>query len=151
MKKIVIVSSCLLGMRTKYNGESNKSITILELSHKFLFVPLCPEQLGGLSTPRPPAEIIGGKVITINGIDVTENYLRGAEEALYFAKIYNVRYAILKDGSPSCGSNYIYDGTFSGKKVTGMGITAQLFIKNGIKVFSEKNLEAFLNETKKQE
>ena len=138
-------------MHTKYNGESNKNDAILELSRKFLFVPLCPEQLGGLSTPRPPAEIIGGKVITINGIDVTENYLRGASEALYFAKIYNVRYAILKDGSPSCGSTYIYDGTFSGRKIAGRGITAQLFIKNGIKVFSEKNLEAFLNETEKQE
>ena len=138
-------------MHTKYNGESNKNDAILELSRKFLFVPLCPEQLGGLSTPRPPAEIIGGKVITINGIDVTENYLRGASEALYFAKIYNVRYAILKDGSPSCGSSYIYDGTFSGRKIAGRGITVQLFIQNGIKVFSEKNLEAFLNETEKQE
>jgi len=136
-------------MKTKYNGGSNKNNTILELSHKFLFVPLCPEQLGGLSTPRPPAEIIGEKVITINGIDVTENYLRGANEALYFAKIYNVKYAILKDGSPSCGSNYIYDGTFTGTKVAGMGITARLFRENGIKVFSERNLEAFLNETEK--
>ena len=136
-------------MKTKYNGGSNKSSKLIALAHKFVFVPLCPEQLGGLSTPRPPAEIIGGKVITINGIDVTENYLRGANEALYFAKLYNVEYAILKDGSPSCGSSYIYDGSFSGKKITGMGVNANLFRKNGIKVFSEKNLEAFLNETEK--
>jgi uncharacterized protein YbbK (DUF523 family) len=149
MEKIVIVSSCLLGMNTKYDGGNNRDENILALSEQFLFVPLCPEQLGGLSTPRPPSEIINGNVVTIDGIDVTENYLRGAKEALYFAKLYNVQYAILKDGSPSCGSNYIYDGSFSGKKVQGMGVTVKLFKENGIKVFSEHDIKRFLDETKK--
>ncbi|NIA12108.1 MAG: DUF523 domain-containing protein [Nitrospiraceae bacterium] len=146
--KIIIVSACLLGLSTKYSGSNNFSKDVLELANHYIFAPLCPEQLGGLPTPRPPAEIIGNKVIDINGVNVTENFLRGAEEALKFTRIYDIKLAILKDGSPSCGVHCIYDGTFSGSKVDGIGITARLFRKNGIKVFSENDLEEFLYEEK---
>ena len=144
--KIVIVSACLIGLNTKYNGRNNLNRDVLKILKDYVFVPLCPEQLGGLPTPRPPAEIIGDKVVNINGFNVTNYFLRGAEEALKFAMLYNVKTAILKDGSPSCGTNYIYNGTFSGKKIPGRGITASLFIRNGIKVYSEKQLEEFLKD-----
>ncbi len=139
----------MLGLNTKYDGSNNYTEKVIKLSDKFILVPLCPEQLGGLPTPRLPAEISGGNVVNINGADVTENFLRGAKEALKFAKIYNVEKAILKDGSPSCGSNYIYNGTFSGIKTKGKGIAARLFLENGISVYSEKEIDKFLNEEEK--
>ena len=146
--KIIILSACLLGINTKYNGNNNLEDNLINALKDYILVPLCPEQLGGLPTPRPPAEIIGSEVININGVNVTENFLRGAKEALKFARLYNVKRAILKDGSPSCGVHYIYDGTFSGRKIKGMGITARIFIENGIRVYSENDLKEFLDEKK---
>ncbi len=146
--EIIIVSACLLGLDTKYDGGNNRNERIVALSKTYVLVPLCPEQLGGLSTPRPPSEIKGNSVFSIKGSDVTKNFLKGAEEALKFAKLYGVKRAILKDGSPSCGSNYIYDGTFTGRKVRGNGITAKLFKRNGIRVYSENEIERFLIDEK---
>ena len=147
--KILIVSACLIGLNTKYNGGNNFNKEVLNALKNYIIVPLCPEQLGGLPTPRPPAEIIGARVMNINGVDVTQNFLHGAEETLKFARMFNVKAAILKEGSPSCGVHYIYDGTFSSVKITGSGITASLLRKNGIKVFSENDIEEFLNEEEK--
>ncbi len=148
--KIIIVSACLLGLNTKYNGGNNENRDVIALSKRYILIPLCPEQLGGLPTPRPPSEIKGNSVFGINGSDLTTNFLRGAEEALKFAKLYNVKKAILKDGSPSCGSNYIYDGTFTGKKIEGSGITAMLFKRNNIRVYSEKEIGKFLADEEKE-
>ncbi len=103
-------------------------------------IPVCPEQLGGLPTPREPAEIREGRVITKSGKDVTENFKRGAEEVLKIAKMFGIKEAVLKQGSPSCGCGRIYDGTFSGKIVEGDGVTVALLKRHGIKVITEEDL-----------
>lgn len=117
---------------------------------------VCPEEIGGLSTPREPAEIIGGdgkdvldgnaRVVTISGHDVTEQFLRGAHITLNKALAVNARIVVLKESSPSCGSTMIYDGTFTGKKIVGNGVTAALLKRTGIKVVSEKNLNELLDQ-----
>ena len=141
---MIIISACLCGCNCKYNGENNENEKCVNLLKKGKAILICPEQLGGMTTPRLPSEILknnGNKlVINKNGEEVTNFFEKGAKEALNIAKLVNSKVAILKDGSPSCGSNFIYDGNFSGNKIKGEGITASLFRKNGIKVFSEKNI-----------
>ena len=137
----IAVSSCLLGIKCKYNGESNFNIKIDKLREKHTIVPICPEVLGGLSTPRVPSEIIGSKVINQNGVDVTLNYINGAKKALDILKENNIDVVILKSKSPSCGKDYIYDGSFTHTLVNGDGITTHLFKKNGIKIYSENDFE----------
>lgn len=108
-------------------------------------IPICPEQLGGLPTPRMPSEITAkGQVMTKDGVDVTTQYQRGAGEALKLAKLLNCSYAVLKERSPSCGNMEIYDGTFSGRKVKGDGITADLLKKHGIAVYGESKLHQLI-------
>ena len=135
---MILVSACLCGVNCKYNGQNNLSVDVLELLRKGEAILVCPEQLGGLPTPRTPSEIriINGqtKVYTNDGKDVTENYQRGAEEVLKIAKELNIKKAILKRKSPSCGCGEIYDGTFTNTLTKGDGITAALLIKNGIEV-----------------
>ena len=110
-------------------------------------IPVCPEQLGGLPTPRMAAEIQSdGKVLKENGEDITEIFLNGAKEVLQLTKLYKIKFALLKDGSPSCGSHFVYDGTFSGTKIKGVGITVGLLQKNGIKVFSEDDIGELTDE-----
>ena len=138
MEKILI-SACLLGINCKYNGKNNYNSLIEKLKEKYILIPICPEQMGGLSTPRNPSEIKGDKVISSAGDDVTTNFIAGANKALDIAKKENISIAILKEGSPSCGSNYIYDGTFTKTKVDGMGITARLLSNNNIKIYNENN------------
>ncbi|SHJ73295.1 Uncharacterized conserved protein YbbK, DUF523 family [Anaerobranca californiensis DSM 14826] len=148
MKKIVI-SSCLLGACTKYDGGHNKKEQILKKLVNMEIISLCPEVLGGLPTPRPPAEIIGGdgfsvlkgncKVLNNLGEDVTENFIKGAKETLRICLDKGCQIAILKGNSPSCSNKFIYDGSFRGKKVLGLGVTAALLIENNIKVFSEED------------
>lgn len=104
-------------------------------------IPVCPEQLGGLPTPRIPAERVKDRVITQVGVDVTKEYQIGAEEALKIAKLYNCKKAILKEKSPSCGCGKIYDGTFSRNLIVGNGVTAELLLKNGIEVFGESEID----------
>ena len=135
-----IISACLCGVNCKYNGKNNINEKCVQLVKEGKALPVCPEQLGGLTTPRTPAEIKGYAVINKDGIDVSKNYNKGAMEALKIAKLVNADKAILKDGSPSCGSSYIYDGTFTGKKISQMGVTAKLFKKNNIEVQSENTL-----------
>lgn len=138
----LMVSACLLGCDCRYKGDNCKCEALTALSGRHTLIPICPEQMGGLATPRDPAEIVDGKLITNHGADVTEQYQKGAQTALYLAKLAGADAAVLKANSPSCGKDRIYDGTFSGKKISGSGVTAALFKKEGIVLFSEEELDA---------
>jgi len=135
-----LCSACLLGIKCRYDGKSARNRKVIMLLKAETLIPVCPEQLGGLPTPREPAEIRGERVFTRSGKDVTENLKRGAKEVLKIAKLYGIKEAIMKQGSPSCGSGRIYDGTFSGKTIKGDGITAAMLKENGIKVITEEDL-----------
>ncbi len=147
---MLVVSACLVGVNCKYNGENNDNEKVKEFLKDKEYIVVCPEQLGGLTTPRDPSEINikdgnevlhgDGKVISCKNIDVTDNFIKGARESLKIAQMFNCKKALLKEGSPSCGCNFIYDGTFSGNKISGKGVTAALFDENNIEVFSEKEL-----------
>lgn len=147
---MILVSACLLGINCKYNGDNNKNEKVEEYLKDKQFILVCPEQLGGLTTPREPSEIIklggngviDGKTSVINNkrLDVTKQFKKGALETLKIANLYECKKAILKEGSPSCGSSLIYDGTFTGKKISGFGVTTALLRKNGIEVISENDL-----------
>ncbi|MEM3703283.1 MAG: DUF523 domain-containing protein [Candidatus Bathyarchaeia archaeon] len=135
-----LCSACLLGVKCRYNGKSAFNRKVIALLKTEVLIPVCPEQLGGLPTPREQAEIRGKRVITKSGKDVTENFLQGARQVLLLAKLFNVKEAILKQGSPSCGCGRIYDGTFSRKTIKGDGITAALLKKRSIKVIPDDEL-----------
>ncbi len=135
-----LCSACLLGVNCRYNAETKPNEKIIKLTLKEVLIPVCPEQLGGLSTPRPAAEIKGNKVFTKNGDDVTEQFVRGAKEVLKIAKLFNIENAILKQRSPSCGCGQIYDGTFSGAVINGDGITTKFLKENDIEVLTEDDL-----------
>ena len=136
---MIFVSGCLVGINCKYDGGNNYDERIFNLVKEGKAIPICPEQLGGLKTPRNPAEIQEKdglrKVVTCEDEDVTNEYIRGAEEVLKLAKELDIKEAILQPRSPSCGRGLIYDGTFSKKKIDGNGMTADLLIKNGIDVY----------------
>ena len=138
----ILVSACLLGCPCRYDGKSKPHESILTLLKEHTLIPVCPEQMGGLATPRPPAERKDGGVFTENGGDVTEQYRRGAEEALHLAKLYGCTCAVLKERSPSCGSGQVYDGSFSRTLVAGDGVTAALLKANGITVLGESEVES---------
>lgn len=137
-----IVSACLCGVNCKYSGKNNLNEECVKLLKENKAILVCPEQLGGLTTPRKPAEVIKDgediKVVNKDNEDVTNEFLRGAKETLNVAKVSNVKKAILKEGSPSCGCNFIYDGTFSGKKIKGEGITCRILREAGIEVISDE-------------
>ena len=135
----IIVSACLLGVSCRYDGNSKPNEKIINLKEKYNLRPICPEIMGGLPTPRMSAEIKDGRVKTENGIDVTEEYKKGADEALKLARLFGCKKAILKENSPSCGCGKIYNGEFTRTLKDGNGITAELFIKNGIDVFGENS------------
>lgn len=136
----ILVSACLLGVRCRYDGTGKLEDKIQELMKEHTLIPVCPEILGGLATPRDPAERVGDRVLTKHGADVTDNYQKGAEEALRLARLYECTCAILKERSPSCGCGRIYDGTFSRTLTEGDGITAQLLKAHGIQVKGESQL-----------
>lgn len=142
---MILVSACLVGLNCKYNGENNFNQEIFDMVKSGEAIFVCPEQLGGLSTPRIPAEIkyIDGKkcVITKDGRDVTKEYEKGAKETLKLMKELGINKAILKANSPSCGCGSIYDGAFSGTKIDGNGITTQFLLDNGIEVITEEELK----------
>ena len=129
-----LVSACLAGFPCRYDGKAKNCPEAMELVRSGKAIPVCPEQLGGLPTPRPPCEIYEGRVIDQSGGDWTDNYRRGAEAVLALAKTYGATQALLQNKSPSCGSGWIYDGTFSKKLIQGDGITARLLRENGIQV-----------------
>lgn len=132
-----IVSGCLAGLCCRYDGGDNADERVMELVAEGRAIPVCPEQQGGLSTPRPACEIIDGKVVNNEGKDVTENFMRGAEEALKLAKLAGSKKAILKARSPSCGIGRIYDGTFSGKLIEGDGCFAAMLRREGFELETE--------------
>ncbi|MBQ7638540.1 MAG: DUF523 domain-containing protein [Clostridia bacterium] len=137
----ILVSACLLGCECRYDGKSCKNDAVLALKAEHTLFPVCPEQLGGLPTPRQPSERQGDKVVMKTGVDVTNEYMKGANEALRIAKTLNIKKAVLKANSPSCGKGVIYDGSFTGRKCPGNGVTAQLLSENGIEVFTESETE----------
>ena len=148
----VLVSACLLGQPVRYDGRSSGHPDLLQTwQREGRVVPLCPEVAGGLPTPRPPAEIPGGQggavldgetqVVTVGGEDVSAQFLAGARLALELVRRHGIRVAVLKSGSPSCGNRLVYDGTFSGTKVSGEGVTSALLRREGVQVFSELELE----------
>ena len=146
MKKAILVSACLLGTPCRYDGKSKADPRVLSLSEKFDLIPFCPEVSGGLSTPRLPCEICGGRVIRQDGEDLTASYCRGAELALAAYRQNACTAAILKSKSPSCGKGAVYDGTFSRKLINGNVICAALFMKNGIPVYTEEETEELIKE-----
>lgn len=144
-----LISACLCGINCRYNSSNSYNEICSKLMIENKAIPVCPEQLGGLSTPRTPCELQGtaneviegeNRIIDSDGIDVTEMFLRGANEVLKLSKMLNVKKAILKEGSPSCGVNFVYDGTFEGRKILGMGITSQILSDASIEVLSENDL-----------
>ena len=139
-RKIILCSACLLGIKCRYDGKDKLNKKVIELSKKKILIPVCPEQLGGLSTPREPAEQKGKRVITELGKDVTQNFKKGAKEVLKLAKLFGIKEAILKQKSPSCGFGKIYDGSFSGQLIKGNGVTAALLKRNKIKIITEEDL-----------
>ncbi|MBP3508388.1 DUF523 domain-containing protein [Oscillibacter sp.] len=139
----ILISACLLGVCCRYDGASKPHPLTAALAERHTLVPVCPEQLGGLPTPRPPAERRDGRVVTQSG-DVTEQYRRGAEETLKLCKLFGCEAAVLKERSPSCGHRQVYDGTFSGTLTAGDGVTAELLSAHGIPVYGESQIEELL-------
>lgn len=135
----ILISACLTGCNCKYNGKNNFNKKVSALLDKHTVICVCPEQAGGLSTPRPPSEIRAGRIITKTGLDVTESFSAGARASLTEALKYNCTVAVLKANSPSCGFGKIYDGSFSRKLKDGNGIFAQMLFDNGIKIFTEND------------
>ncbi|NPV27690.1 MAG: DUF523 domain-containing protein [Firmicutes bacterium] len=147
---MILVSACLLGIRSRYDGQTNAKSELIPLCQRGLAIPVCPEQLGGLPTPRPPAEIQGGDgaavlagqavVVNAAGRDVTSAFVAGAKEALKIAILYGADTAILKARSPSCGYGSIYDGTFSHQLQNGDGVTTAILRTHGLSVYTEEQV-----------
>ena len=143
MEKILI-SACLVGDKVKYDGHSNYNEKVKLLLEKYELVPFCPEVEGGLTTPRKPSERVKDRVKMEGGKDVTKNFQNGAELALNICLYLGIKIAILKENSPSCGVNKIYDGSFSHKLIDGQGVTAELLKRKGIKFISENEIDTLL-------
>jgi len=149
--KRYIVSSCLAGLATRYDAAAAPCGSVEAAVERGAAIPFCPEQGGGLKTPRTPAEIVGGdghdvlkgnaRVITGDGEDVTEEFVRGAKQMLILARLTHASAAILKSDSPSCGAGTIYDGTFSGNMVEGDGVAAALLREAGFEIITEKEFK----------
>ena len=146
MGKKILVSACLLGICCRYDGRGNPNHNVLSMLDRedVTLIPVCPEQLGSLPTPRIPSERQGRNVVNRAGEDVTELFLRGARETLRIARMFGCKLAILKERSPSCGCGWIYDGSFTGQLVDGDGVTAELLRGNGITVFGESQVKQML-------
>ena len=140
----LLVSACLMGAGCRYDGKDNRLPQLSRLSEVCTCVPVCPEQLGGLPTPRVPSERRGDRVVDREGRDVTAAFLRGAKEAARLAELCGCQAALLKERSPSCGCGKIYDGTFTGTLTEGDGVTAQLLREKGIPIYGESQVEELL-------
>lgn len=143
MPEKILVSACLLGIGCRYDGKEKANNRVLKLLNDpdVVLIPVCPEQLGGLPTPRIASERSGDRVINQAGEDVTAQYRKGAEAALKMAELYGCKKAILKERSPSCGCGAIYDGSFHRQTIPGNGVTAELLLNHGIVVLGESKLE----------
>ena len=146
MKEKLLISACLTGENCKYSGGSNvlPEEQLRKLRMCYELVPVCPEQLGGLPTPRTTAERRGEQVLTKDGLDVTAEFVAGAEKVLGIAQDQKIEKALLKSRSPSCGRDRIYDGSFTGTVIRGSGVTAQLLLEHGIDVCSEEKVSRLL-------
>jgi uncharacterized protein YbbK (DUF523 family) len=153
----ILVSACLMGHAVRYDGKTKPLIhaALDRWREEGRLVTICPEMSAGMPVPRPPAEVEAGgtaeavligkaRVVEITGGDVTQEFVQAAENALHLAKEAGCRFALLIDGSPSCGSGFIYDGSFSGRKRDGQGVTAALLRRNGIEVFSDRTIDALV-------
>ena len=140
----ILVSACLMGMKVRYDGKDNANAPVLSLMDRHHLIPVCAEVFGGLTTPRDPAERVGNQVISCAGRDVTEQYVRGAEEILRLSRLYGCKLAILKEKSPSCGHGRIYDGTFSRTLVPGDGVLAEKLLAAGVRVVGESEIPALI-------
>ena len=136
----IMVSACLLGENCKYSGGNNRRAKMLEYIKGHDVFPICPEVMGGLPTPRVPAEIVDGVVMSKAGVNVDREYRLGAEKALEIAKREKIDLAIMQPRSPSCGVTEIYDGTFTGRRIPGQGVTAALLIEHGFRVIDADDL-----------
>ena len=136
----IMVSACMLGENCKYSGGNNRREKVLEYIKGHDVFPICPEVMGGLPTPRVPAEIVDGVVMSKAGVNVDREYRLGAEKALEIAKREKIDLAILQPRSPSCGVTEIYDGTFTGRRIPGQGVTAALLIEHGFCVIDADDL-----------
>ena len=143
MPEKILVSACLLGIGCRYDGKEKANDRVLKLLNDpdVVLIPVCPEQIGGLPTPRIASERSGDRVVNQAGEDVTAQYWKGAEAALKMAELYGCKKAILKERSPSCGCGAIYDGSFSRQTIPGNGVTAELLLNHGIVVLGESKLE----------
>lgn len=142
----ILVSACLMGVNCRYKGDGAMIPEIRPLMEHYCLIPVCPEIMGGLATPRVPAERQGGRVVTKDGGDVTEQYRKGAKETARLAALYGCRYALLKERSPSCGSGWIYDGTFGRRLVPGDGVAAARLKEEGIAVYGESSAGQLLKD-----
>lgn len=150
---MILASACLLGIKCRYDGGSKRLDKLMELAANGEILPVCPEQLGGLPTPRNPceismgtgAEVLDGKCRAFSStrLDITEHLIKGAQETLKLADMCNVKLAVLKARSPSCGCGQIYDGSFSGSLIDGNGVTTELLRRNGIEVITEESFQKF--------
>ncbi|MBE5959787.1 MAG: DUF523 domain-containing protein [Lachnospiraceae bacterium] len=146
----ILVSACLLNVACRYDGLAKGNEQVQNLMKKHTLIPVCPEQLGGLPTPRPASERVGDRVMTADRNDFTDEFVKGAEEVLRLAKLYDCHYAVLKEKSPSCGKGLIYDGTFSGHLTSGNGITADLLTNHGIHIYGESQIAVLLQEIEEE-
>ena len=136
----ILVSACLIGRNCKYNGGNNDCETVRRLGEWHELIPVCPEEMGGLPTPRLPSEIVDGTVRNIRGESVDEEFRRGAQEALKVAREEAVDMIVLQPRSPSCGVHEIYDGSFTGKRIPGSGIFAAMAVEEGFRVMDSEDL-----------
>ncbi|HHX92697.1 MAG TPA: DUF523 domain-containing protein [Clostridiales bacterium] len=143
-KPKILISSCLLGLPARYNGAQEVHPFVEALEEKYELIAVCPEMLGGLAVPRPPAEIVGKRVIDKEGRDVTYEYEEGAQRVLDIAKGLSIKLAVFQERSPSCGHGWIHDGTFTDGMVEGDGICAKLLLENGIRIVGDSRIEELL-------
>ena len=146
-KEPMLISACFLGIDCKYSGGNNAlgDKVIAGLKEKYQLVPVCPESYGGLPSPRLPSERVGERVLAKDGADVTEQYKKGAAAALRLAKLFGCKIALMKERSPSCGHDSIYDGSFTGRVVPGDGVAAELLKQNGVTVYGESDVMRLIN------
>jgi uncharacterized protein YbbK (DUF523 family) len=151
----ILVSMCVVGHPVRYNSSAKTAAheALARWQREGRLVPVCPELAGGFSVPRPPAEIAGGesgrqvlsgaaRIVDVNGADVTAPFVAGAQTTLALAQAHDCRFALLADGSPSCGSTFIHDGSFSNRRHAGAGVTAALLREHGIEVFADTEIDA---------
>ncbi len=140
MKEKILVSACLLGTACRYDGASKPNEAVMQLAERYELIPICPECMGGLPTPRIPSERVGEYVVNRVGLDVTAEYRRGRDAVLAIAALEHPRFAVLKARSPACGHGRIYDGSFTGRLIEGDGVCAEALLVAGITVYTEEEL-----------